>query len=80
MDAARFSVILSLLVPPVVGQIMNDFGWDEKQATLAFYRSRVYQALADEPLKVWHYSPLVLARMFAAERRTGAFDFPEEAG
>lgn len=79
MDPVKFSVLLSLIVPRVIQQIVKDFPWDEKRATLEFYRSRVYRALSDEPLKVWHYSDRMLAQMFNDEYVVGSFNFPEEA-
>ena len=38
-----------------------------------------YEKLADERLKLWHYSPVMLGEMFVEAERTGVIPYPEEA-
>lgn len=52
---------------------------DEKTATERFYTSRVYEELADEERKLWHYSPKVLFSLYKEETETGTITYPEEA-
>jgi hypothetical protein len=39
----------------------------------------MYEKLADERLKLWHYSPVMLGEMFVEAERTGVIPYPEEA-
>ena len=79
MERKKFEAILILLVPQIVQKIVEEWGWDEITASRAFYSSQVYAALEDEQTKLWHLSPLTILHMFEEERRTGSFEFPEEA-
>ena len=79
MTDSNFSVILSMVVPPVIAFLMKEVHLSEKEAITAFYESKVYEALAQEELKVWHYGPATLCEMFKEEQATGAFEWPEEA-
>ena len=53
----------------------------EREATDRLYRSEFYEKLADERLKLWHYSPVMLGDMFIEAERTGVipYPYPEEA-
>lgn len=79
MTEAGFSVILSMVVPPVIHVIMEKMHLSEQEAITAFYSSKLYKALADEELKTWHYGPATLFEMFKSEHETGRFEWPEEA-
>ncbi len=79
MTDAAFSVILSMVVPPAIKMVMEEFGMSEKEAITAFYNSKVYAALAQEELKTWHYGPAMLCELFKEECETGNFTWPEEA-
>ena len=79
MTDAAFSVILSMVVPPAIKMIMDEFGMTEKEAITAFYNSKLYAALSQEGLKTWHYGPAMLCDMFKEERENGDFTWPEEA-
>lgn len=77
MDQKKFEGLLILIVPQVVGLIVQNCGLDEMTATTLFYKSRVYALLEQEETKMWHYSPLTLFNMYNEERETGNITFPE---
>ena len=79
MTDGGFSVILSMVVPPVIAMLIKELHLSEKDAITMFYTSKVYEALAQEELKAWHYGPATLCEMFKEEQATGAFEWPEEA-
>ena len=80
MNERQYSTMLSLLVlPPLVAQIADRLGLDEPSATEKLYHSELYEKLSDERLKLWHYSPVMLADMFVEAERTGVIPYPEEA-
>lgn len=64
-----------LLLPPLVAEIAKRLSVSEAEATDRLYRSEFYEKLADERLKLWHYSPVMLGGRFVAvvrNWRTGA--------
>ena len=75
----RHSALLTVIGPMVIAEIVRAYGIDEKTAIERFYASRVYEELAEEERKLWHYSPKVLFSMYDEETRTGSFNYPEEA-
>ena len=77
MDQKKFEGLLILIVPQIVGLIVQNCGLDEVTATMLFYKSRVYALLEQEDTKLWHYSPLTLFNMYNEERETGDITFPE---
>ena len=79
MNEGKFSAILSVIVPPVVGLIASRMGVPEAEATESFYRSKVYEKLSDETSKLWHYSAETLFAMYDAEAAGREIEYPEEA-
>ena len=79
MNEGKFSAILSVIVPPVVGLIASRMGVPEAEATETFYRSKVYEKLSDETSKLWHYSAETLFSMYDAEAAGREIEYPEEA-
>lgn len=79
MNNEQLSVYLGVTLPEVIRIVMEKTGLDVESATEAFYSSKVYEALSDETTKAWHYGPMTLSLMFAEERETGNFTWPEEA-
>ena len=67
-----------LLLPPLVAEIAKRLSVSEAEATDRLYRSEFYEKLADERLKLWHYSPVMLGEMFVEAERTGVIPYPEE--
>lgn len=78
MADKKFEAILTLLVPQIVNLICENYPLDEVAASREFYESNVYSLLEQEDTKLWHFSPLTLFNMFDEEKRTGAFQMPEE--
>ena len=68
-----------LILPALVTEIGKRLDLSEAEATERLYRSEFYMKLADEKLKLWHYSPVMLGEMFEEAERTGVIPSPEEA-
>lgn len=77
MEQKKFEAMLVLIVPKVIGLIVQEIGLDEVTATRTFYESKVYSLLEQEDTKLWHFSPLTLFEMYVEERKTGKIIFPE---
>ena len=77
MEQKKFEAMLVLIVPKVIGLIVENDALDEVAATRAFYESSVYALLEQEDTKLWHLSPLTLFHMYDEERKTGNITFPE---
>ena len=77
MQQRKFEAILVLIIPQVVGLIVEKHKLDEVTATGLFYESTVYSLLEQEDTKLWHLSPLTLFYMYDEEKRTGNFIVPE---
>lgn len=68
-----------LILPSLVAEIGKRLNISEEEATERLYRSEFYEKLADERLKLWHYSPVMLGEMFEEAEKTGEIPYPEEA-
>lgn len=68
-----------LILPSLVAEIGKRLDISEAEATERLYRSEFYGKLADEKLKLWHYSPVMLGEMFEEAEKTGEIPYPEEA-
>ncbi len=80
MFERQYPTMLAILIlPPLVALIAERLGIDEAAATEKLYHSAFYEKLADERLKLWHYSPVMLADMFVEAERTGVIPYPEES-
>ena len=79
MNEGKFSAILSVIVPPVVGLVSSRMGLSEVDAAELFYRSKVYARLSDETSKLWHYSAETLFSMYDDEVSGREIEYPEEA-
>ena len=77
MEQKKFEAMLVLIVPGVIGLIVENYRLDEVTATRDFYASRVYSLLEQEDTKLWQLSPLTLFNMYDEERKTGNITFPE---
>lgn len=78
MDQKKFEAMIILIVPKIIGLIIEHYGCDEVTASETFYQSQVYSLLEQEDTKLWHFSPLTLFNMYDEERKTGSITFPEE--
>ena len=79
MNEDQFSAMLAIIVPPIIEQIIKNSNVDDEKVISRFYQSKLYQELADETSKLWHYSPPTLYTMYQDELLTGSYDYPEEA-
>jgi len=80
MSERQYSTMLAILIlPSLVALIAERLGIDESAATERLYHSELYEKLSDERLKLWHYSPVMLADMFVEAELTGVIPYPEEA-
>lgn len=77
MEQKKFEALLVLIVPKVIGLIVEHYSMDEVTATRSFYESKVYSLLEQENTKLWHLSPLTLFNLYMEERKTGKITFPE---
>lgn len=71
--------MLMFLVPLVIHLIVENYSYDEVNASKEFSCSKVYSFLEQEDTKLWHLSALTLFNMFDEEKTTGMFTFPEKA-
>lgn len=80
MTESQYIAFLGVLVlPALVAEIVRRLDITEAEAIERLYRSELYEKLADERLKLWHYSPVMLGEMFVEAERTGVIPYPEEA-
>ena len=77
MEQKKFEAMLILIVPQVIGFIVENHKVDEVTASSAFYESKVYELLEQEDTKLWHFSPLTLFNMYDEEKKSGNITFPE---
>lgn len=77
MEQKKFEAMLVLIVPKVIGLIVENYKLDEVTAARSFYESNLYSLLEQEATKLWHFSPLTLFNMYDEERKTGNITFPE---
>ena len=78
MSDNQYSTLLAIIVPQIIEYIVQNSNIDDKEAVAAFYKSKLYAELANENLKLWHYSPRTLYAMYQDELLTGAYNYPEE--
>ena len=77
MEQKKFEAMLVLIVPKIIGLIVENNGIDEVTAARKFYESKLYSLLEEEDTKLWHLSPLTLFHMYDEEVKTGNITFPE---
>lgn len=77
MEQKKFNAMLVLIVPKVIGLIVENHKIDEVTASKKFYESEVYSLLEEEDTKLWQLSPLTLFSMYDEEEKTGNITFPE---
>ena len=79
MGEGKFSALLAVIVPSVVGLIAERKNLSEIEASKLFYRSKVYALLSVESTKVWHYGAETVFSMLEDELSGRGIEFPEEA-
>ena len=80
MNKRQYGAFLAVFLPSVVQCVAEADGVSENEATARFFRSSLFEKLTDEKLKLWHYSPQTLCKLYQQEREIGRITFPEEAG
>ena len=78
MNEDQFSAMLAIIVPPIIEQIIKNSNVDDEEVISRFYQSKLYQELADETSKLWHYGSMTLYTMYQDELLTGSYGYPEE--
>lgn len=76
MNERSYETLLYGITANVVAKIMELNGWSENEAFERFTSSKLYSYLEKEETKVWQYSTLMLAELFADER-AGRLSLPE---
>lgn len=76
MDKDKFSTLMAVMTPDIIGKIMEKYGLDENKAMALFHKSEVYKALENEDTKVWQYSSEMIVELFDREMN-GKLEFPE---
>lgn len=80
MNEQQYGAFMAVFLPFVIHLVALADGVSENEATSRFFSSRLFEKLADEKLKLWHYSPATLCELYRQERESGKITFPEEAG
>lgn len=77
MTNTEFNSLLEIcIIPRVIDLIMKFDNINTIDAIKLFYNSKVYEALCQEELKVWHYSALAIFDILQNEIKTGKLIYP----
>jgi hypothetical protein len=68
-----------MLVPQVIGAIMEHKNVSSRDAIALLYGSSLYEGLEEEETKLWHLSAETLYALLDEEITTGKITYPEEA-
>ncbi|MDR2505871.1 MAG: hypothetical protein LBD16_07185 [Oscillospiraceae bacterium] len=71
--------VLELIVPRLIGLIMDRLAIEEQEAFTRLYSSQLYAQLERDETKLWHLSVPALFELFNEEQQTGRITYPEEA-
>lgn len=78
MSNNQISSILTILVPNIIKEIMDNDKVSENEATNSLYESKLYSVLEDEETKLWHLSSKSLYELYRQEKLTGTIEYPRE--
>lgn len=78
MSDSKFNSLLSVLVPQIIREIVNNENISEDIAIQKFYGSVLYSKLEQEETKLWHLSPKALYNLYYQEQTKGFITYPEE--
>ena len=78
MTDIEFKATLQMLIPMVIQTIIDKKKISATEAIKMLYLSELYERLAIETSKVWHFSPLALYELLEMELTTGKLIFPTE--
>jgi hypothetical protein len=68
-----------LIVERIIPLIISEYNISEDEAIQQFYSSMLYSFLENPKNGVWHYSPILLFKLYKEGLETGKINFPEEA-
>ena len=77
VDKNTFELVLQAISAGLVEMIIEETGIGENDAIGELYSSKLYKALSNEELKVWHYSVSALFDMWKEEKVKGKFEYPD---
>ena len=78
MSNSQLNSLLAILVPQIVGKIVDNEHISEELATERFYSSNLYSKLEQDETKLWHLSPMALYDLYNQEQTKGFIIYPEE--
>lgn len=79
MSETSIKAMLELIVPRLIGTIMEEQVLTEKEALTQLYSSELYRQLERESTKLWHLSIPTLYALWLEEKEIGHITYPEEA-
>jgi len=79
MTTELLPIYFYLIVERIIPLIMSEYNISEDEAIQRFYASKLYTFLENPKTGVWHYSPILLFKLYKEELETGEIIFPEEA-
>ncbi len=77
MTSEQYTALFPVICADVVQYMMEQESISESKATESFYKSRLYNLLEQEDMKLWQYSTPMLYTLLTEERRTGKMTFPD---
>ncbi len=77
MTKKEFEIILIIKVQTLIDQIIKKRKIKFKTAMQYLYNSKLYEALSNEKLKVWHFSTWKLFEILETEKKTGKLIYPD---
>ncbi len=77
MTRENFNALMPFICIDFIKTISLAQGISEKEAMDVLYTSKLYELLADEETKIWHYSTPMLYSLLEQEFNTGKIDFPD---
>ena len=77
MNRSQFEALFPMIVTALLRKIIERKKITQDEAFSQLYNSRLYKALDNEEIKVWHYSADKLFELFEVEMTTGNLELPE---
>ena len=77
MNERELSTLIWLRVRDIVKMLLAQDGISANEAFSLIYNSQVFELLANEKTKVWHYSANMLYYLLQHEIKTGEVELPE---
>jgi hypothetical protein len=77
MNERELSTLIWLRIRDIVKLLLADNNNSLNEAFSLIYSSQVFELLANEKTKVWHYSVNMLYELLQSEIKTGIVELPE---